>query len=100
MTEKAIIKVIVKTNNKAIIKSMSAIFSYRLLNFSFVVRMERKEKRLLAINKMHATPVNSSINVTSLNLDILSEVKTIRQNPNKLDDVFRMCSDFLFAINF
>jgi hypothetical protein len=62
--------------------------------------MERKEKRLLAINKMHATPVNSSMSVTSLNFEILREVNTIRQNPSKLDDVFKICSDFLFAINF
>ena len=54
----------------------------------------------LTINKIAATPVNSSIIVLSLNLDILREVKTTRQNPNKLDDVFSIWDDLLSVIMF
>ena len=37
---------------------------------------------------------------TALYLDILREVKTTKQNPNKLEEVFKMCSDLLLAIKF
>jgi hypothetical protein len=53
--------------------------------------MDKKEKTLLPINMMDATPVNSSIMVWELNFDILIEVRTTRQNPSKLEDVFRIC---------
>ncbi len=45
-------------------------------------------------------PVNSSIIDTELYFDILREVNTTRQNPNRLEDVFKICSDLLFAIKF
>jgi hypothetical protein len=64
------------------------------------VRIDKKDKRLLAINKIHATPVSSSIIDTSLNFDILSEVKTIRQNPIRFEEVFSICDDLLSAIKF
>jgi hypothetical protein len=62
------------------------------------VRIDKKENRLHAINKIQATPVNSSIIDAPLNFDILREVNTIRQNPIKLEDVFRICGDLLSAI--
>lgn len=64
------------------------------------MRIDKKERIQLTINKIAAIPVNSSIMVTSLNLYILREVRTTRQNPNKLEDVFKICDDLLFAINF
>jgi len=82
-------------NIKAAIKKISATFSERILNFSFSDRIDKKESMQLPINKIAATPVNSSINVDSLNLEIFREVKTTRQNPNKLDDVFSIWDDLL-----
>jgi hypothetical protein len=89
--EKAIIIVIAKMKNRAIIKILSATFSKSILFFSFFARIDKKERRLHAINRIVATPVNSSIIVAELYLDILSEVKTIRQNPNKLEEVLKIC---------
>jgi len=97
--EKAIINVIEKTNNKATIKIFSAIFSYLIIESSFFARIDKKERKLLAINKIVATPVNSSIIETSLYLDIFREVKTTRQNPNKFEEVFKICPDLFSAIN-
>ncbi len=100
ITVNAIKKVIAKIITKAIRKITSATLSKRKLKLSFKVRIDRNEIKLQDINKIDAIPVHSSINVTSLNFDIFSEVKTIRQNPNKLDDVFRIWDDLLFVINF
>jgi len=79
-------------------KILSAILSYLNANFSLVVRIDKKEKKQLDIKKIQATPVISSILETSLSFDILSEVKTTRQKPNKLDEVFKMCCDLLIVI--
>ena len=62
--------------------------------------MDKNERMLLAIKKIVPTPVSSSMIDTELYFDILREVKTTRQNPNKLEEVFKMCSDLLLAIKF
>ena len=62
--------------------------------------MDKNEKILLTIKKIVPTPVSSSIIDTSLYLDILREVNTTKQNPNKLEEVFKICSDLLLAIKF
>jgi hypothetical protein len=80
----------VKTSISAIRKITSAIRSYLKLSDSFNVRIERKENKLHIINKIVAMPVNSSIMVSSLNLEIFNDVSTMRQNPSKLEDVFKM----------
>ena len=66
--------------------------------FSLPVRIDKNEKILLTIKKIVPIPVSSSIIDTSLYFDILSEVNTTRQNPNKLEEVFKICSDLLLAI--
>ncbi len=71
-------------------KTASAIRSYLKLKFSFNERMDRNEKKLLTIKRIEASPVHSSIKVTSLNLETFSEVSTIRQKPKRFDDVFKM----------
>jgi len=43
--------------------------------------MDKNENILLAVNKIHVTPINSSGMDTSLNLDIFNDVRTTRQNP-------------------
>jgi len=98
MIEKAIIKVIAKTRNKEKMKILSAIFSQRMLYSSFCERMDKKENKLLAASIMHATPVNSSIMDTSLYFDIFSVVKTMRQKPNKLEEVVNICCELPFGI--
>lgn len=100
MNENAIIKIIMKTKNKAKIKILSAIFSYLIIFFSFILLIDKKEKRQLEINRIQATPVNSSIIETSLYFDIFNEVKTTRQKPNKLEAVLKICCDLLFSMKF
>ena len=86
---------IVKIRIKARRKIESAILSYLKLSFSFELRIDRKEKKLHVIRSMDATPVHSSMSVSSLNREIFRDVKTIRQNPNRFDEVFKICGDLL-----
>ena len=79
-----------KTMTRAIIKILSAILSSLLLLLSSVALIDKKEKKQLVVRKIQVTPVNSSIKDTSLNLVIFNEVKTTRQKPSKLDEVFRI----------
>lgn len=53
-------------NKRAIMKIMSAVFSKTMMYFPFRERIDKKESRLLAISKIVAIPVNSSINVREL----------------------------------
>jgi hypothetical protein len=91
-------KVMIKTSDIPAIKILSAIFSYLTERLSLEVRIDKNEKKQLAVKRTQAIPVNSSIFDVSLIAEILSEVKTIRQKPNKLEEVLRMCCDLLFAI--
>jgi predicted nucleotide-binding protein (sugar kinase/HSP70/actin superfamily) len=91
-------KVTTKTIVKAIKKNISANFSCFKLKLSFSVRKDRNESKQLAINKTHTIPVSSSISVSSLYFDIFKEVKTTRQNPNKLEDVLRIWVEVRFAM--
>lgn len=74
---------------------LSAINSYLIKNFGLLVRMERNENRLDIINNIAATPVSSSMMDTSLYLEIFNDVNTTKQNPNKLDEVFKICEVLL-----
>ncbi len=96
--EKAIMNVTAKIRSKADKKIKSAIFSYFGSSRSFEVRIERNENRQLPMSRIQAKPVNSSMRDTSLIFDIFSEVSTIRQKPSRFDEVYKMCSDLLFAI--
>ena len=73
-------------------KITSATDSYRLL-FSDLLRIERKDKILLLMNRIVATEVHSSINVVPFNFKTFNEVSTRKQIPNKLDEAFRICGD-------
>ncbi len=79
-------------------KMKSAKLSYLIISLSFLVLIDKKENKQLAISSTLATPVISSIFDISLSFDILSEVKTTRQNPSRLEEVFKICCDLLFAI--
>lgn len=60
-----------------------------------MLRMAKNESRLLAINNTVATAVKLSTVVTSERCRALMEVSTIKQRPNKVADVLRMCGDLL-----
>jgi hypothetical protein len=70
-------------------KHISAINSY-LPPFLMFPRIDKKESIQLSINRIIATIVNSSINDFSEMLKTLSEVKTTKHNPNKLDAAFKI----------
>lgn len=71
-------------------KNMSAYFSNLKPEVSLVLLIDKNDSRLLAISKTEAAPVNSSISDISLYLLIFNDVKTMRQNPSRLEDVFKM----------
>lgn len=91
--------VVTKSKNSPERKITSATFSKRSL-FDFLLRIDRKESTLLIINMTMATEVNSSIIVFPFRLSTLKDVRTIKQNPNRLEEVFKMWGDlsFLFSI--
>ncbi len=60
-----------------------------------VFRMARKDNKQLLINTMMAKAAPSSIKDDSSSFEILTEVRTMKQNPNKLAEVFKICGDLL-----
>jgi hypothetical protein len=98
MIENATMKVIPNINMSAAINILSASSSKPEAILTFVDLRDKKEKRLHAIKRMQAMPVISSILVTLEYLDILSDVSTTRQNPSRLEEVFRMCWGCRFGI--
>ena len=86
-------RVVVKSNNNPARKIKSAIFSYQSL-LLVTDLMDKNEKTQLAINKMMATSVISSIIVFFETLKSLSEVRRIKQMPNKLEEAESICDDF------
>ena len=67
---------------------MSAIFSYQALRF--FLRMEKKERILLVMNKKIATAVTSSITVDTFKLRTLMEERIRKHIPKRLDEVLRI----------
>ncbi len=57
-------------------------------------RIDKNERIQLAINRMIATTVNSSIIVFSDLSSNFKEVRTIKQMPNKFEEAFNICVDF------
>lgn len=70
-------------------KMMSASFSI-LSAKEFVFLIERKDNRQLAINKIMADKVISSITDLALLSNNFNEVNTIKQMPNKLEEAFKI----------
>ena len=88
--------VITKINTRPPRKAYSAMVSYiaaRLL----LLRIERNAHRLLNIKITKQPPVISSIKEVSVRLKNLSDVKTKKQKPRKLDEVFNIWGD-LFSL--
>jgi len=65
--------------------------------FLMVPLMDKKERMQLAMNKMMATVVNSSMIVLPEMFNSLSEVSTTKQSPSKLEEAFNMCGDLSFS---
>lgn len=59
--------------------------------------MAKNDNKQLLIKITIAKDAPSSIKVDSCNLATLTEVKTIKQKPNKLAEVFKICGD-LFSL--
>ncbi|KQS40560.1 hypothetical protein ASG14_18885 [Pedobacter sp. Leaf194] len=62
------------------------------------LRMEIKDRMQLVIKNITAATANSSIKEPSVRFSFLSEVSTIKQIPNKLADVLRICGDLFSGI--
>ena len=69
--------------------TMSAIFSYFKPSV-LLLRIDKNDNKLLVMKKMIATAVSSSIIVASLNLRTLMDVRTIKHNPSKFEEVLSM----------
>src|SRR4051794_8327072 len=89
--------VVINNIERPEIKKNSATFSYRVLVLSLRLRIAKKDKILLVIKLMVATAENSSIRVDCRSFSTLSEVKTIKQRPNRFDEVLSIWADLLFS---
>ena len=87
--------VVMNKENSPHRKIISATFSRCSLFLSVLLLIERKESTLLSINIKIANAVNSSMRVLPSRFNNFREVRTIKQIPNKLDEVVRMEEDLL-----
>ena len=78
-----------KREPKPIKNKISAYFSYFWPN-EVVLRMAKKDKMQLNINENIAKAVSSSISVAAFISRIFLDVNTMKHNPNKFADVFKM----------
>ena len=93
-------KIVIPKLINPIKKTISATRSNFSERISLLERIERKERIQLIINVKADKPVISSMIVAVVNLEILIEVNTTRQNPSRLDELFKICGDFSAAIIF
>ncbi len=96
MISKLTRSVVTKSKERPIRKMMSATFSKRSLE-SVLLRIERNESTLLAINKINATEVISSITVFPFRFNTFSEVITMKQSPSKFDEAFKIFGTFPYC---
>jgi hypothetical protein len=89
--------VVINSTERPVIKKNSAMFSYLLLSLSLLLRIDKKDKRLLVIKEMVAIAVNSSIMLLCFSLSTLREVKTMKQSPSRFDEVFSIWEDLVFS---
>jgi hypothetical protein len=82
--------VVINIIDRPIIKKNSAIFSYLTANFSFLLLIARNERKLLVIKEKVATAVTSIIIGACFIFSARKDVRTIKQSPSRLDDVFNM----------
>ena len=89
--------VVIKSTIRPKRNKISAIFSI-FFERTVVLRIAKKDKIQLVIKMIIASAAPSSINEDSSSLEILTDVKTIKQKPNKLAEVFKICGD-LFELS-
>jgi len=89
--------IVIKRQINPVKKIISATFS-KWIPFTDLLRIERKDKILLLINRTVAIDVHSSINVVPLNFKTFKEVNTRKQIPSKLAEVFKMCGALLLLL--
>jgi hypothetical protein len=61
-----------------------------------LLRMARKDNKQLLMKITMAKAAPSSINDDSVSAEILTDVNTIKQNPSRLAEVFKICGELLF----
>jgi hypothetical protein len=88
--------VVINNNDNPARKKTSAIFS-NLPLFLIEPLIDKKERMQLAMNRIMAPVVNSSIIVLPDMFRSFREVSTTKQSPNKLDDAFNICGDLSFS---
>ena len=86
---------VIKRDDSPMKNKTSAYFSY-LCPIPLAFRMDKKDKIQLDIKNRMAKAVKSSIRVAAFIARIFLEVKTIKHNPNKLADVFKIWWEFEF----
>lgn len=89
--------VVTKSTIKPQRNKISAIRS-NFVEFRLLLLIERNENKQLLIKIIIASAAPSSIKDDSSSLETLTEVKTMKQNPNKLADVFKIWGD-LFSLS-
>ena len=89
--------VVMNITVRPIRKKKSAIFSNLVANDSFGHLIDKNESMQLAINDIVATAVHSSIMVDCFRCKMERDVKTRKQSPNKLEEVFNMWVDLFIA---
>lgn len=73
-------------------------FSCTVLFFENFVFIDKKDKILLVIKSKAQIETASSIIVFCCMFSRRKEVSTIKQSPNKLEDVLSMCGDLLSGL--
>ena len=81
--------VVMKSTIKPQRKSVSAVRS-NLAAFAVLLLIARKDNKQLLIKMIIANAAPSSIYDDSCNFETLTDVKTMKQKPNKLADVFKI----------
>lgn len=81
--------VVIKSTIKPQRKRVSAVRS-NLVALAVLLLIAKKDNKQLLIKMMIANAAPSSIKEDSCNFETLTEVKTMKQKPNKLADVFKI----------
>lgn len=81
-------------------KTRSAALSSLTARISLLERIDRKESIQLITSSTAVMPVMSSMMVAPPDRETLMEVSTIRQKPNRLEDVLSMWGDFSWFMLF
>ena len=82
----------------AIRNKTSAVFSSMVSFLKSSVLTDAKDKKQETVKIKATNDENSSIRLFCDSLEICSDVITIKQNPSRFAEVFRICCEVLLAI--